>query len=60
MIAYEFYHRTREREQLIGILPERRASRERITQESIMKWVRMIFGDSGVDFKNVYFVKVEL
>ena len=61
MVAYEFYQRENGRdEHLIGILPERRASQERVTQESIMKWVSMVLGDNTADLNNVYFVQVEL
>ena len=39
MVAYEFYFNDgHEEDSLIGILPERRKNRRRITQKSIMKW----------------------
>ncbi len=60
MVAYEFYQREEERDQLIGILPERRMNRERITQESIMEWVNMILAGTGECYQNVYFIRVEL
>ena len=50
MVAYEFYSRDRrdpteaEVFHLIGILPERRKNSERITEESIMNWGRIILG----------------
>lgn len=52
MIAYEFYWRDNEgKDNLIGILPERRKNPERITQESVMNWVRKVIGED---------IKVEL
>ena len=61
MVAYEFYwHENKRGEQLIGILPERRSSRERITQESIMGWVEMVLGDTAVDPNDIYFIRVEI
>ena len=62
MLAYEFYlHNDKGRERLIGILPERRKNLERIDQESIMKWGRMVLGDdSGVDFNTYYCIQVEV
>ena len=60
MVAYEFYSRDEINGcHLIGILPERRKHQERITEESIMKWVRMVLGDSR-DLSNICFVKVIL
>jgi hypothetical protein len=46
---------------LIGILPERRRNRDRITQESIMNWVRALLGhEADKEMKKVYFVSVEV
>ena len=60
MVAYEFYSRDEINGcHLIGILPERRKHQERITEESIMKWVRMVLGDNA-DLNNICFVKVIL
>jgi len=60
MLAYEFYSRDElDSYHLIGILPERRKHRERITEKSIMKWVRMVLGDDA-DIANIFFVKVRL
>lgn len=60
MLAYEFYSRDGiNGYHLIGILPERRKHQERITEESIVKWVRMVLGDN-VDITNIFFVKVRL
>ena len=60
MVAYEFYSRDEtDICRLIGILPERRKDLARITEESIMKWVKMVMGDAA-DIRNVYFVRVTL
>ncbi len=60
MIAYEFYsHDEMDICHLIGILPERRKDLERITEESIMKWVKKVMGDAA-DLGNVRFVRVTL
>ena len=60
MLAYEFYGRDGlNGYHLIGILPERRKHQERITEESIVKWVRMVLGDDA-DITNIFFVKVTL
>ncbi len=60
MVAYEFYvHDEMEEFHSIGILPERRKDLLRITQESVMKWGKMVVGDD-VDVNNIYFVQVEM
>ena len=60
MVAYEFYFTNGNGEEhLIGILPERRHNPERITQQSIIKWVAQLIGDT-LDLKNIYFVKLEV
>lgn len=48
-----------EESHLLGILPERRKNPFRITQESIMKWAKLIVGDS-VDINNIYFIQIEV
>jgi hypothetical protein len=62
MVAYEFYLcNDKGKERLFGILPERRKNLERINQESIMKWGRMVLDDdSGVDFNKYYCIQVEV
>ena len=48
MVAYELYlHEGTKGDQLIGILPERRKDPSRITKESVLKWGRMVLGDSA-------------
>lgn len=60
MLAYEFYSRGEfDSYHLIGILPERRTRQERVTEESIMKWVRMVLGDDA-DVSDIFFVKVTI
>ena len=60
MVAYEFYVYDEMKElHSIGILPERRKSPLRITQDSIMKWGKMVVGDR-VDVNNICFVRVEM
>ena len=60
MVAYEFYSRDEMNGcHLIGILPERRKQQERITEKSIVNWVRMVLGESA-DLSNICFVKVTL
>lgn len=60
MIAYEFYFRDEMKgDRLIGILPERRENRERITDESILKCVENLLGHHQ-DMDHIYVVKVTL
>ena len=61
MIAYEFYIREDGEDHLIGVLPERRRNEERITQESIMNWGKLVLSDDAeVDLKALYFNKVKV
>ena len=58
MVAYEFYWRDKVGvSHLVGILPERRKDPNRITNESIMNWVKKLMGNGGKDF---YFTQVKL
>ena len=60
MLAYEFYWLDQAEEaHLIGILPERRKRPERITQESILNWGKMVIGDNS-EVKELYYVTVEI
>jgi hypothetical protein len=60
MVAYEFYCRNQINEpHLIGILPERRRNSERITNESIMNWVRKVLGYHE-DIHHIFFIRVIL
>jgi len=59
VLAYEFYWLDEtEGAHFIGILPERRKKAERITQESILNWGKLVVGDSS-KVKEMYYVKVE-
>jgi len=62
MVAYEFYWRDEiGRDHLIGLVPERRKNLERITPESVSKWVRTFLDDiADFDFNNVSIIKREL
>ncbi len=58
MIAYEFYWLDESRGyQIIGVLPERRKSPERITQKSILNWGEKIFG-KDLNTKDIFFIEV--
>ena len=60
MVAYEFYFNDGcEEDSLIGILPERRENKRRVTRKSIMKWGRMAAG-SNVNPNSIYYVKLDL
>jgi len=60
MIAYEFFYSDGEGKfYLLGILPERRQSPRRITQESIMNWGRMLIGNNS-EINPLYFIQVEV
>jgi hypothetical protein len=60
MTAYEFYWRDAiEGYHLIGILPERRRTPERITRESIVNWGRIILGEN-LDLSNLSFVQITI
>ena len=66
MVIYKFYfddkfyfNDGREEDSLIGILPERRKSRRRVTRKSIMRWGKLAAG-SNVDPNSIYYVKLNL
>jgi len=60
MVAYEFYCRDEAgKEHLIGMLPERRTSPERITKNSVLNWGWRVIGDNS-DLNNLYFAQVEM
>ena len=60
MTAYEFYWKDREgREHFLGTLPERRKKPDRITEESINKWGRLIIGEWAM-INNFYFIQVKI
>ena len=58
MVAYEFYSLDLAGGYpIIGVLPERRKSSERVTWESVMKWGRNILG-GGLDNDDMFFIQV--
>jgi len=60
MLVYELYtfHKTKGYE-LIGVLPERRKNPMRITNDSVMKWGKMLLGED-VDNKKIFFKPVRI
>jgi hypothetical protein len=60
MVAYQLYLWNAARGfELVGVFPERRRNRERITDESIMNWARVKFG-RNVKAEDIFLVKVDL
>ena len=60
MEAYEIYwHDENGKDHFIGILPERRKKRERITEESVLNWAIKVIGDN-TEVKDIFFIKVTL
>ena len=60
MLVYELYtfHKKKGYE-LIGVLPERRKNRTRITKESVIRWGRMLL-DDDVDSKDIFFKPIAI
>ncbi len=60
MVLYEFYIIEGSKEpELVGILPERRKNKRRVTRKSIMKWGKIAAG-SNVDPNSIYYVKLDV
>ena len=60
MLTYQFYFNDgREESSLIGILPERRKNKRRVTRKSIMKWGKLVAG-SYIDPNSIYYIPVKL
>jgi hypothetical protein len=60
MRAYKFYFRhPSEGNKLIAMLPERRRDLQRVTEESVIKWVKQTIG-SRADSRNIYYVEIEI
>jgi hypothetical protein len=60
MVAYEFYWRDALGDaHLVGILPERRKDPNRISDETIMNWVKKIIGDN-LRANDIFFSKVNI
>ena len=59
MVAYKFYLNDGTGEpNLIGVLPERRKDRRRITRRSVIRWGKLLAGGHA-DPKKVYYIRVE-
>jgi hypothetical protein len=60
LVAYEFYARDDTgNAHLIGILPERRKDMERITEESIMNWIKKVLGVADIE-KKIFINQVKI
>ena len=61
MIEYEFYRSNpvTKREELLGVLEERRKDPSRITRESVMGWAEKVFGQD-ISVKDIYFIPVNI
>jgi hypothetical protein len=60
MVAYEFYLRDQDKGlRLLGILPERRKNPNRMGDESIMNWARLVFSET-IDLKEIFYVTIVL
>ena len=60
MEAYEFYWvDPKGGYQIMGVLPERRKNSARVTQESIMRWGKNIFG-KDFNTKDIFFIQVTI
>lgn len=62
MLLYRLYLRDeQEKEHFVGVLPERRKNPERITDDSLANWGRIVLGDkAGANLNNIYFIQEEL
>lgn len=56
MLYYEIYWHTDGKDELLGILPERRRDPKRINKQSVMKWIGQVFPN----LQSVNFVKVTI
>ena len=60
MTVYAFYWlEEMDKVHFIGLLPERRKNSERITQESISNFARIILGNEG-DIDDLFFIEMTL
>jgi hypothetical protein len=60
MVAYEFYWRNPLKGyELLGVLPERRKNLGRITEPSVINWVRKFFGKS-LDIEGIFIHQVRI
>ncbi len=60
MVAYAFYmFEDTEKIHFIVVLPERRKNPKRITQESILNYMRVVLGNDA-DIDNLFFIEITL
>jgi hypothetical protein len=60
MKAYEFYSLDgMDGFHFIGVLPERRRDPQRISEESVINWVRQFLGDEA-DVQDIFFGTIKL
>jgi len=60
MLVYEIYASNKKKGyKIIGALPERRKNPTRITEESIIRWARMLLRDD-VDNKDIFFKPIRI
>ena len=60
MLVYELYTFNKKKGyELIGVLPERRKNRTRITKESVIRWGRMLLNDDA-DSKDIFFKPIAI
>jgi len=60
MLAYELYTFNKKKGyEIVGILPERRKDRMRITEASITNWGKTLLGDN-VNSVNIFFKRVAI
>ena len=60
MLVYELYTFNKKKGyELIGVLPERRKNRTRITKESVIRWGRMLLGDDD-NSKDIFFKPIAI
>jgi hypothetical protein len=60
MVSYAFYFDDGGKEDnLIGILPERRRDKRRVTPKSIMRWGKLAAGIDA-DLKSIYYIKMNI
>ena len=59
MVFYKVYMQENDakEKELIGVLPERRTARERMTRESVLNWTRMVFGEVVGSNSEIFFRK---
>jgi hypothetical protein len=61
MIVYEFYksNPVTKREELLGVLEERRKDPSRISRKSVMGWAEKVFSQD-ISVNDIYFISVSI